>query len=586
MISMLKNVFWRNFRRSRAYGFSLLGHKKIHMATLANDIWPGNIRFGESLLMGDFTLSDRLFSANDFLITLEKPQTIYPPMAYYMQSFIFLHDLNMISGNAGRKRARQLIEHWIRHNHSWAHISWNTPAWKPGVVGLRLSAWLSLYDFYASTADDDFKRLLMTSFDKQLRYLKRHWREETDPIERFWALKGVIMGELLFPDRRGYADRLHALVQSLLTLIQDQLLPDGGHVSRSPMLHWRFLRDLIDIRNALPVMDSKLKVHLEEDNASTQKSAPKSQSMIDRETLQHYIQKMTPLLRLLRHGDGMLAHFDGELSHLARGLCLEVTAEAIDSVLTQTDAETTRPPQRAPDSGYERCASRNSIFLVNTHPRHIPHDEGLEGSSYREPGLDILNIEWSVGRHRVIYVGDVVMQLHNNSNTIAHNDLSWMTCLNPDETQLLIKRHSKEGHSYIAFDCTYVGKPSSLYWQRQIYMAPKGEELRGHDTFRVPHDCTIAIRFIVNPHFMMTGEGDKIYLTLKSNTPSIPHGKTTRRKTVDPHEWRFRSMGCDDVLKSNEEEGDQTLLLIKECEANRSYTFKWSFSQTNSIEDE
>ncbi len=585
MFSGLKNVFWRNFRRSRAYGFSLLGHKITHMAALVSDVWPGSMRFGESLLMGDFPLGDRLFSANDFLITLEKPQTVYPPMASYMQSFMFLYDLSTISGNAGRKRARQLIEHWIRYNHSWAYMSWNMVAWKPGVVGLRLSAWLSLYDFYASTADDDFKRLLMTSFDKQLRYLKRHWREESDPIEQFWALKGVIMGELLCADRRGHEERLRALIQSLLALVQAQLLPDGGHVSRIPMLHWRFLRDLIDIRNALPT-DPKEKVTPMEALSLPSKVTSKSYGVIDREALQSYIQKMTPLLRLLRHGDGKLAYFEGELSSLARGLCLEVTAEAIDSVLTQTDAEITRPPQRAPDSGYERCASRNSIFLVNTHPRHVAYDEEVENSPYREPGLDILNIEWSVGRHRVIHVGDVVMQLHNNSNTIAHNDMSWMTCLNPDETQLLIKRHSKEGHSYIAFDCTYVGKPTSLYWQRQIYMAPKGEELRGHDTFRVPHDCTIAIRFIVNPQFMMTGEGDKIYLTLKSKAALNTQSKTTRRKIIDPHEWRFRSMGSDDVLKSSEEEGDQTLLLIKECEANRSYTFKWSFSQTSAIEDE
>lgn len=579
MFNALKGIFWKNLRRSHIYGVSLLGRKVSRIPTLTNDPWQGNLDFGETLLLGDLRLDDRRFAANDLLLALEKPQTVYEPLAAYMQSFMFLYDLNATSGNAGRKRARQLIEHWIRSHHSWAHKSWNSYAWKPGVVGLRLSVWLNLYDFYASTADEDFKRLLVTSLDKQLRYLRRHWREEKDSLYQFWALKGIVLGESLRSDKKS-ADRLNQYMTNFSALVQQQILPDGGHISRSPLLHWRFLRDLIDVRTSLRLQSA---THPRQENLE--------------KSLQESIQKMTPLLRFLRHGDGALASFDGALSPFVRGVCAAVTAEAVDSVLILTDAETTRPPLRAPDSGYERCASRNSIVLINTYPGSCSKlNSSHSDRTYREPGLELLGIEWSFGRHRFVHKGDVVIQLNlSNENASGFKD-NWVTNLDPQLLQLIIKRNSKEGHNYIAFDAEYICENTSFYWQRHIYLSPQGEELRGHDTFRISHDATIGVRFEMNPLFSIEGEGEKIYLTLlpetitrsgkkieKAYSPSRikPNEKNKQRKVVEPDRWFFRSVGCDDVITTLADEENRTLLLMKQCEAHRSYTMKWSFNQTN-----
>ena len=578
MLNSLKGKFWKNLRRSYIYGVSLLGLKTPRINFLASDPWHGNIQFGEAILLGDLRLDNRRFTSADMLTAIEKPQNAYEPMAAYMQSFMFLYDLNTISGNAGRKRARQLIEHWIRAHHSWAYKSWNSLAWKPGVVGLRLSVWLTLYDFYASTADDDFKRLLITSFDKQLRYLRRHWMEEKDDLHKFWALKGVILGESLREGGKNNG-RLESLAEALVHLTQSQLLADGGHVSRSPLLHWRFLRDLIDIRTSI-------------------RSCAQADDDVERSTegLQKCIQRMTPLLRFLRHGDGGLAAFNGGLTPFAHGVCLGVTADAVDSVLTLTDAETTRPPQRAPDSGYERCASRNSIILINTFPS--PDISYPSNEAYREPGIDMLNFEWSFGRYRFINNGDAVVQFASGSELNLEKD--WLTKLDPKHLNLLIKRHNKEGHNYIVFDSKYQGNKTPFHWQRHIYLSPKGGELRGHDTFRMQHDATIGVRFEINPQFLIEGEGGKIYLTLQPDTymrqgkkneksyeqlqPKLKE-KEKKSKTIEPERWFFHSMGSDDVITTSANEENRTLLLIKQCEANRTYTFKWSFSQTSGIRE-
>ncbi len=66
------------------------------------------------------------------------------------------------------------------------------------------------------------------------------------------------------------------------------VLADGGHVSRSPAVQLSLLRDLTDIRAAL--LDARQEV-------------PEShQTAIDR---------MAPMLRFFRHGDGGLALFNG-----------------------------------------------------------------------------------------------------------------------------------------------------------------------------------------------------------------------------------------------------------------------------------
>lgn len=580
MLHSLKKILWQNLRRSHMYGITLLGRKTSRIISLISDPWHGCIQFAEAVLLGDLRLNNFRFTTNHMLSALEKPNDTYEPLASYMQSFAFLYDLNSISGNAGRKRARQLIEHWIRSHHSWAHKSWNSSAWKPSYVGLRLSAWLNLHDFYASTADDDFKKLLVTSFDKQLRYLRRHWSEEKDDLHRFWALKGIILGEAL---RKKEKDkRLTHYTQILVKLIEKQILPDGGHTSRSPLLHWRFLRDLIDIRTSLRLHN-------------------KTDTKLDllEQTLQNYIQKMTPILRLLRHGDGALASFNGAITPFAVGLCLGVTPDAIDTVLTLTDTETTRPPQRAAESGYERCASRNSIVLINTFPTLTFNANNVSKSeAYQEPGTEILNLEWSVGQNRIIHKADLLIQDVSEDKDGNRSKESWITNLNPEYSQILIKRHMKEGHHYVSCDLTYTSPEHSFFWQRQIYLAPGGEELKGHDTIRISHDAVIGIRFELNPLFSIEGEGEKLYISSKC-LPSFSHdaarsGATNRfdikkqttsrsHKFVEPEKWFFRNIGSDEALTTTPTEENRTILLVKQCEANRSYTIKWSFNQTNVV---
>ena len=70
--------------------------------------------------------------------------------------------------------------------------------------------------------------------------------------------------------------------------LQAQILPDGGHVSRNPAALVEILVDLLPLRQALI-----------------------ARGLVPSETLMNSIDRMMPMLRFFRHGDGAFAHFNG-----------------------------------------------------------------------------------------------------------------------------------------------------------------------------------------------------------------------------------------------------------------------------------
>src|SRR6202008_4150726 len=102
------------------------------------------------------------------------------------------------------------------------------------------------------------------------------------------------------PDPAG--PRTRAL-RSLPQEIMRQLLPDGCHAERSPAAQLAALQDLTEIRALLQAAPVQL--------------PPALSSAIDR---------MAPALRMLRHGDGGLALFNGSK---------EESSSLIDIALTQ-----------------------------------------------------------------------------------------------------------------------------------------------------------------------------------------------------------------------------------------------------------
>jgi uncharacterized heparinase superfamily protein len=121
--------------------------------------------------------------------------------------------------------------------------------------------------------------------------------------------------------------------QLLVDEIKRQILADGGHVSRNPRLLVEFLLDLLPVRQAY---------------TSRGQEAPAE--------LLNAIDRMMPMLRMFRHGDGSLALFNG----------MGVTApETLATILAYGDARGTAIAN-ARQSGYQRLEAHNCLVIMDT----------------------------------------------------------------------------------------------------------------------------------------------------------------------------------------------------------------------------
>ncbi len=148
----------------------------------------------------------------------------------------------------------------------------------------------------------------------------------------------------------------------LVEELERQILPDGGHISRNPDTLIRLLLDLLPLRQAYA--------------AQAVPVPPQLLNAIDR---------MLPMLRLLRHGDGTLALFNG----------MGVTAPDLLATVLAYDDVRAQPLINAPYSGYQRLEAGTSVLIVDT--GRVPP---AEFSTLAHAGC--LSFEFSAGSQKLI----------------------------------------------------------------------------------------------------------------------------------------------------------------------------------------
>ena len=202
-------------------------------------------------------------------------------------------------------------------------------AHRPDVAGARIAAWLGHYDFFAASADDAFRQRLMARLVSDARSLSAALPAEELDARALTALKGLIAAAVALPEHAGFLTRaLRFLPQE----IARQVLPDGCHAERSPAAQLAALQDLTEIRALL--------------QASQTQPPP---------VLTNAIERMAPALRVMRHGDGGLALFNGSK---------EDSSSLIDIALTQA-GRSGRGPSALTDGGFHRLQAGRSVLIVD-----------------------------------------------------------------------------------------------------------------------------------------------------------------------------------------------------------------------------
>jgi uncharacterized heparinase superfamily protein len=220
----------REARRAMARLPSLrMGRAPDGPALPVRDPWPGDPGRGARLLRGelDYAGASRPLRSGFWGDTSGSP--IMRSLAH---GFPWLRDLRALGTDAARLRARHLVNDWM------AASQLEPLAFRPDVVGARITAWLSHYDFFAASADDQFRQRMMSRLVADARGLAAAMPAEQLDARALTALKGLIAASVAMPEHAAFLTRaLRFLPQEL----GRQVLPDGSHAERC-RTWWRCAR--------------------------------------------------------------------------------------------------------------------------------------------------------------------------------------------------------------------------------------------------------------------------------------------------------------------------------------------------------
>lgn len=465
------------------YRFTLVGRQPDALIVNPTDPWPGDAERGRLILEGEYRFAGQAFVQRAGPGWF--PAGALEAWLTELHGFAWLRDVKAAGTADAREAARAWIADWISRSGRWHPL-----AWRADVLGRRLVAWLSHSAFLLTGADVLFEHRFLGSVAEQARHLARVAVSGPDGAPRIAAVEGFVFAVLCLP---GHHRRLGQALKVLDHELDRQVLPDGGHVERSPSVHLRVLRDLIELRAAL---------------LAARKPVP--------ESLARAIGRMAPMLRFFRHGDGGLALFNDSN---------EESATLIDVCLALAQA-TGRPPARAPDTGFERLAARRTLVIVDA---GLP--PSFEFSRHTHPGT--LSFEMSVGKERLI-VNCGAYGGHNPDWRRAPRTTAAHATVTVDDTnslevgdggriarcprRVMSERTEDGGDIWLAASHDGYQAPFKLMHRRRLFLAADGENLRGEDTLTGPGGERFAVRFHVHPEVRasLLADGSTALLRLPS----------------------------------------------------------------------
>ena len=272
-------------------------------ATRASEIYSGRFAFAGKVVVCE----------------LRSPFEMTPPSddwAAALFGFGWLRHLRAAESAIARANACALVDEWI--GMSGAR---NAIAWRPEIVARRIIAWISQAPLMLDDSNPAFYRRFMRSLARQIRHLSYTLREARDGVPRLQAVMALTYAALCVAGQQRY---MRTAARRLTEELGRQILPDGGHISRNPGALIPILIDLLPLRTAF----------------TARNLSPPS-------ALLNAIDRMMPMLRFFRHGDGNFALFNG---------MGPTPADLVTTILAYDDARGA-PLGNAPHSGYQRLES-------------------------------------------------------------------------------------------------------------------------------------------------------------------------------------------------------------------------------------
>lgn len=302
----------------------LAGARVTGVVIAPHDLRTSDATFADDIYAGLFVFAGRSLSVNG-----RSPFDYAPPSPEWadaLYGFGWLRHLRAADTALARANARAFVSDFIAGRGD-AAFARPTP-----VAARRLIAFLCQSPLVLEGADHDFYQSFLKTVGRAARDLERDLRRTSVPQTRLLAAVALTYAGLCC---EGIQPVLRRATRVLARELDRQIMADGGHRSRDPRFAMELLLDLLPLR----------------------------QSFLGRgvdppEALQRAIDRMLPLLRLLRHGDASLSHFNG----------MGATAADHLATLLVYDGALAQPMMHAPHSGYERLEAGRVVVVADVGP--------------------------------------------------------------------------------------------------------------------------------------------------------------------------------------------------------------------------
>ncbi|MGB9366647.1 MAG: heparinase II/III family protein, partial [Xanthobacteraceae bacterium] len=425
--------------------------------TRASEIYAGRFAFAGKIVISDG----------------RSPFEIEPPSEEWsdqLLGFGWLRHLRAAESAITRANARALVDEWISLQGAFDTVD----GWRPDLVARRIISWLCQAPLVLHEADMRFYRRFLRNLTRQVRYLRRAYKAARDGLPRLQAIMALNYAALCM---QGQARMIKSVTRLLTDELERQVLPDGGHASRNPGALVELLLDLLPLRQAFAA-----------------RNVPPPAA------LNNAIDRMMPMLRFFRHGDGNFALFNG--MGPTRG-------DLVSTVLAYDDARG-QPVANAPHSGYQRVQVGDALLIIDAGP---PPPLPL---SY-EAHAGCLSFELSSKNHRIVVNCGLpgtsretwrhVARASAAHSTVVFNDTSSCRFLTSESlkpllgapilsgpTDVQVSRQERDKGVTLRFSHDGYANRFGVVHQRMLRLSPDGRRLDGEDVFAPAHGESLPAR--------------------------------------------------------------------------------------------
>jgi len=523
-------LFRRGFYRATLRGAVPTTLAEIDLGTGQGDAARGAIMAGGDLPFGGqrIAIASGVWSTDD------------PALRRHLHGFQWLDDIAANGDAEAWRRGRELVVSWLAsENH------WQSETWRADVLGSRLFRWLR-HSRHLLTLDAGPSQAFLKSMAEQARHLVRVADEPTGQTGGFAAARGLLGAGLVIPGLTRARGRGQA---ALMAAIEHQVLADGGHISRSPAVQARALRQLIDIRAMLKAAGEPVTG-----------------------SLQNAIDRMAPVLRLWRHGDGGLALFNGAIVDDAA----ELEALLADAVGPG------RSIRNAPHLGFQRLKAGRTLLIVDAGA-----PAAAETTHAETTHAGTLSFEMSIGRDRLVVncgatpTGDPrwrnVLRATGAHSTLVLDETASMALDGSGGTtprrprDVRAQRREIERNQLVEMRHDGYAASHGVIHHRDLYLAAGGDDVRGEDRLAGgDRPSPFAIRFHLHPGVRASAA--------ESGSVLLRFGRSGG--------WRFRAAGADLRLEESIYFGDgsrrNTRQIVLDARHDGAETIvKWRFQKEN-----